>query len=158
MKVEAVIEIPMGTQNKYEVDPLSGKIKLDRVLYSSVSYPCEYGFVPETLSGDGDPLDILVLSTSSTFPGCIVKARLLGYLEIIDRGETDEKLISVVDTDPRWNHIQKLDDIPEHTMLEITEFFKTYKHLQNIDVKVGKFYGLDEAKLLIQECKDRYNN
>ena len=156
MKVEAVIEIPMGTRNKYEVDSKTGRIKLDRVLYSSVSYPCEYGFISETLSGDGDPLDILVLSSSATFPGCIVKARVLGYLEILDRGETDEKLISVVDTDPRWDHIHKLEDLPEHTMLEITEFFKTYKHLQNIDVKVGNFYGLEEAKLLLQECKDRY--
>ena len=156
MKVEAVIEIPMGTRNKYEVDHETGKIKLDRVLYSSVSYPCEYGFIPNTISGDGDPLDILVLSTSSTFPGCIVKARVLGYLEILDRGETDEKIISVVDTDPRWDHIQKLSDLPEHTMLEIREFFKTYKHLQNIEVKVGSVYELDEAKMLIKECKDRY--
>ncbi len=157
MKVEAIIEIPMGTRNKYEVDHKTGRIVLDRVLYSSVSYPCEYGYIPNTLSGDGDPLDILVLSTSATFPGCVVKARVLGYLEILDRGQTDEKLISVVDTDPRWDHIQKLSDLPEHTMLEIREFFKTYKHLQNISVQVGNIYGLEEAKLLIQECQDRYN-
>ena len=156
MKVEAIIEIPMGTRNKYEVDHKTGKIKLDRVLYSSVSYPCEYGFIPDTLAGDGDPLDILVLSTSSTFPGCIVKARVLGYLELLDRGQTDEKVISVVDTDPRGDHIHKLSDLPEHTMLEIQEFFKTYKHLQNIEVKVGDFHGLEETRLLIQECNDRY--
>ena len=157
IKIEAIIEIPMGTRNKYEVDAKTGKIKLDRVLYSSVSYPCEYGFIPDTLSGDGDPLDILVLSSSSTFPGCIVKARVLGYLELLDRGETDEKVISVVDTDPRWDHIQKLEDLPDHTMLEIQEFFKTYKHLQNIKVDVGNFHGIDETKQLIQECLDRYN-
>jgi inorganic pyrophosphatase len=94
MIVEATIEIPMGTQNKYEVDPKTRKIKLDRVLFSSVSYPSEYGFIENTLSGDGDPLDILVLSTFPTFPGCIIKGRVLGYLELIDNGDTDEKVIT----------------------------------------------------------------
>lgn len=156
MKVEAIVEIPMGTRNKYEVDHESGKIKLDRVLYSSVSYPCEYGFIDKTLSGDGDPLDILVLSTSQTFPGCIIKARVLGYMEVYDNNMTDEKVISVVDTDPRWDHIQKLEDLPEHTLKEIREFFKTYKHLQNIDVETGNLHGLEETIKLIEECRHNY--
>ena len=156
MIVEATIEIPMGTQNKYEVDPKTRKIKLDRVLFSSVSYPSEYGFIENTLSGDGDPLDILVLSTFPTFPGCIIKGRVLGYLELIDNGYTDEKVITVNSTDPRFDHIQTLEDLPEHTIDEIKEFFKTYKHLQGIKVQVGNIYGVEETKKLIDECKKRF--
>lgn len=158
MQVEATIEIPMGTQNKYEVDPKTRKIKLDRVLSSSVSYPSEYGFIESTLSGDGDPLDILVLTTFPTFPGCIIKARVLGYLELIDNGLTDEKVITVNATDPRYDHIKTIDDLPEHTVDEIKEFFKTYKHLQGINVNVGNVYGLDETEKLIAECKKRFTD
>lgn len=158
MQVEATIEIPMGTQNKYEVDPKTRKIKLDRVLSSSVSYPSEYGFIENTLSGDGDPLDILVLTTFPTFPGCIIKARVLGYLELIDNGLTDEKVITVNATDPRYDHIKTIDDLPEHTVDEIKEFFKTYKHLQGINVNVGNVYGLDETEKLIAECKKRFTD
>ncbi len=158
MQVEATIEIPMGTQNKYEVDPKTRKIKLDRVLSSSVSYPSEYGFIENTLSGDGDPLDILVLTTFPTFPGCIIKARVLGYLELIDNGFTDEKVITVNATDPRYDHIKTIDDLPEHTVDEIKEFFKTYKHLQGINVNVGNVYGLDETEKLIAECKKRFTD
>ena len=156
MIVEATIEIPMGTQNKYEVDPVTRKIKLDRVLFSSVSYPSEYGFIENTLSGDGDPLDLLVLTTYPTFPGCIIKGRILGYLELIDNGDTDEKVITVNATDPRYDHIKSIDDLPEHTIDEIKEFFKTYKHLQGINVEVGNIYGLEETKKLIEECKKRF--
>ena len=158
MQVEATIEIPMGTQNKYEVDPKTRKIKLDRVLSSSVSYPSEYGFIENTLSGDGDPLDILVLTTFPTFPGCIIKSRVLGYLELIDNGLTDEKVITVNATDPRYDHIKTIDDLPEHTVDEIKEFFKTYKHLQGINVNVGNVYGLDETEKLIDECKKRFTD
>lgn len=156
MTVEATIEIPMGTQNKYEVDPVTRRIKLDRVLYSSVSYPSEYGFIENTLSGDGDPLDILVLTTHPTFPGCIIRGRVLGYLELIDNGYTDEKVITVNDTDPRYDHIKTIEDLPEHTIDEIKEFFKTYKHLQGINVKVGNIYGLDKTIELIENCKKRF--
>ena len=156
MIVEATIEIPMGTQNKYEIDPITRRIKLDRVLFSSVSYPSEYGFIENTLSGDGDPLDILVLTTHPTFPGCIIKARVLGYLELIDNGFTDEKVITVNATDPRYDHIKSISDLPEHTIEEIKEFFKTYKHLQAIKVDVGNIYGEKEAIKLIEECKKRF--
>ena len=156
MQVEATIEIPMGTQNKYEVDPKTRRIKLDRVLSSSVSYPSEYGFIENTLSGDGDPLDILVLTTFPTFPGCIVKARVLGYLELIDNGFKDEKVITVNATDPRYDHIKTIDDLPDHTLDEIKEFFKTYKHLQGINVNVGNIYNLEETEKLINECKKRF--
>lgn len=156
MVVEATIEIPMGTQNKYEVDSKTRKIKLDRVLSSSVSYPSEYGFIENTLAGDKDPLDILVLTTFPTFPGCIIKSRVLGYLELKDNGYSDEKVISVNATDPRYDHIKNIEDLPEHTIDEIKEFFKTYKHLQGINVEVGNIYGLEETKKLIEECKKRY--
>lgn len=156
MEVEATIEIPMGTQNKYEIDPKSRKIKLNRVLFSSVNYPSEYGFIEDTLSGDGDPLDILVLTTYPTFPGCIVNGRVLGYLELLDNGDKDEKVIAVNATDPRYDHIQNLSDLPEHTLDEIKEFFKTYKHLQGIKVTVGNVYGLNDTIKLIEDCKKRY--
>ena len=126
------------------------------ILFSSVSYPSEYGFIENTLSGDGDPLDILVLTTHPTFPGCIIKSRVLGYLELIDNGYTDEKVITVNATDPRYDHIKSIDDLPEHTIEEIKEFFKTYKHLQGIKVNVGKIYGEKEAIALIDECKKRF--
>ena len=156
MLIDAIIEIPMGTKNKYEIDHKTGRIRLNRVLFSSVEYPCEYGFIENTLSDDGDPLDILVLSSSKTFPGCIIESRVLGYLDIIDDGDGDQKVISVVNNDPRWNHIQKLEDLPEHTIMEIREFFKTYKHLQGIKVEIGELHGLEETKQLIQECYDNY--
>ncbi len=158
MNVDAIIEIPMGTRNKYEVDKESGKIRLDRVLYSSVSYPCEYGFIDNTLSSDGDPLDILVLSGTPTFPGCIVNSRVLGYLDIIDRGQEDQKVISVVNNDPRFEHIKDFKDIPEHTLLEIQEFFKTYKRLQGINVEIKDFHNLEDTIKLIEECKNRKLN
>ncbi len=156
MIVEALIEIPYGTRNKYEIDKKNNRIKLDRVLYSSVTYPAEYGYIENTLAGDGDALDILVLSSSATFPGCIVDARVVGYLDMIDKGQNDQKVIAVCANDPRYNHIQTLEDIPLHTKKEIKEFFNTYKDLQNIEVKIGDFHNLEEAINLIEKCKQNY--
>ena len=158
MVVEATIEIPMGTKNKYEIDTKSGRVKLDRVLYSSVSYPAEYGFIDKTLAGDGDALDILVLSSSPTFPGCIIDARVLGYLDIIDKGKEDAKVIAVVDKDPRFAHLNEINDVPSHTKEEIKEFFKTYKALQNITVDIHDFHGLDKTKELIAKCQRNYSS
>lgn len=156
MNVDAIIEIPMGTKNKYEIEKETGRIRLDRVLYSSVMYPAEYGFIDNTLAGDGDPLDILVLSSTPTFPGCVISARVLGYLDILDRGLKDEKIISVVNNDPRFDHLQKLDDLPIHTKEEITEFFKTYKRLQNIKVEIKEWHSREAAFTLIEQCKKNY--
>ncbi len=127
--IEAVIEIPMGTQNKYEVDKAKNRIKLNRVLYSKMTYPAEYGFIEDTLAEDGDPLDILVLATTQTFPGCIVDARVVGYLDMCDLGERDEKIIAVVDADPRFSDIFDISDIKELQLKEIKLFFRTYKEL-----------------------------
>lgn len=157
MIVEALIEIPMGTKNKYEIDMKTGRVKLDRVLYSSVTYPAEYGFIPNTLAEDGDALDILVLSTAPTFPGCIVRARVLGYLDIIDRGQKDEKVIAVVQNDPRLEHYQTLDDLPDHTKQEVKEFFETYKALQNIKVETKEFHDIDETIELINKYRKNYH-
>ena len=156
--VECVIEIPMGTKNKYEVNKKTGRITLDRVLYSAFSYPGEYGYIENTLSQDNDPLDILVISSYPTFPGCIVGARVVGYLTVIDNQEHDEKVIAVVDKDPRFDNINKLSDLSEHQKAEIADFFQNYKTLQNIKVQIGEFHDVDEAMQLIKECKENYKN
>ncbi len=157
--IEAVIEIPMGTKNKYEIDKEKNRIKLDRVLYSQMTYPAEYGYIEETLAEDNDPLDILVIASTKTFPGCIVDARVIGYLDMVDNGEKDEKIIAVMDHDPRFSHIHKMDDIQEHMLREIKHFFKTYKDLQqNKLVEVFDFYDKDDAVKLIDACVKRYQN
>ena len=154
---ESIIEIPMGTKNKFEVNKKTGKIKLDRVLYSALTYPGEYGFIEDTLSLDGDPLDILIISSYPTFPGCVVDARILGYLSVIDNGQQDEKIIAVVDKDPRFKHIQEIDDI-NHLKDEIKDFFQNYKTLQNIKVETKDFHDKNSAIKLIEECKKRFKD
>ena len=152
----AIIEIPLKTKNKFEIDKETGKIKLDRVLYSAMNYPAEYGYLDETLSPDGDPLDILVISSEATFPGCIVPARIIGYLHVIDNGYEDYKLISVVNCDPRYDDINNLEDLSSFTLEEIKDFFLNYKTLQNIKVEVKDYYKKEEAIKLIEECKKAY--
>ena len=156
--VECIIEIPMGTKNKYEVNKESGRITLDRVLYSALTYPGEYGFIEDTLSEDGDPLDILVISSYPTFPGCVVSARILGYLTVIDNGEHDEKVIAVVDKDPRFDGINSLEDLKEQQKAEIKDFFESYKKLQNIKVEIDGFHSKEEARELIKKCKENFKN
>ncbi len=154
--VEAIIEIPMGTKNKYEIDKKTNKIKLDRVLYTTMSYPAEYGYIDKTLSLDGDPLDILILSTEKTFPGCVVDARIVGYLDVIDNGDKDQKVIAVVSKDPRFDHIQNISDIPESTLTIIKDFFQTYKTLQKIKVETKEYHDKTEAMKLLQNNRDLY--
>ena len=155
--VDAIIEIPFRSRNKYEVDHDTGKIKLDRVLYSAMGYPAECGFLENTLALDGDPLDILVIGTEPTYPGCVVPARVIGYLEAIDNGFEDYKLISVVDVDPRYNEVNNLQDLSPFILDEIKNFFENYKTLQKIEVKVGGYHNKEEALALIKKCKERYN-
>ncbi len=155
--IEAIIEIPMNTKNKYEIDKDRNIIKLDRVLYSQMTYPAEYGYIDETLALDGDPLDILVLASTKTFPGCVVDARILGYLDMVDNGEPDEKIIAVVDQDPRLKHLRTLEDVQHHTKREIKHFFNTYKDLQeDKEVTVGEFHTRDEAVSLIKSYQENY--
>jgi inorganic pyrophosphatase len=154
--VEALIEIPLHSKNKYEVDDRTGKIKLDRVLYASMVYPAEYGIIEETLAPDGDPLDILVICDNPTFPGCYVPARVLGYLEMTDGGKLDYKLISVVDCDPRYADYGDLDELPDFVLKEIRNFFENYKVLQKVEVTTGEYHGKEDALRIIEECLARY--
>lgn len=153
---EALIEIPVGSQNKYEVDKENGRIKLDRVLFVPMNYPVEYGFIENTLAYDNDPLDILVITTNPTFPGCIIDVRVIGYLDVIDTGERDEKIISVPTKDPRFSHIYTYHQLPPHTMLEIEYFFKNYKNLTGKEVEINGWKDSEEAVNLIEECRRRY--
>lgn len=155
---EALIEIPLGSKNKYEVDKNTGRIRLDRVLYSAMTYPAEYGIIENTLAPDGDPLDILVICTERTFPGCVVPVRVLGYLSTVDNGNEDYKLISVTDCDPRYNNVQELQDLPVFVLQEISNFFENYKVLQGIVVEVGDYHSKEEAIGIIEECRQRFLN
>lgn len=154
--VEAMIEIPLGCKNKYEIDTKTGRIKLDRVLYASMMYPAEYGIIENTLAPDGDELDILVICSDATFPGCIVPARVLGYLDMMDNGQCDYKLIAVVDCDPRYNHYKTLEDLNPFVLEEIANFFTNYKVLQGITVEVGEYHDVDEALSIIEKCKKAF--
>ena len=154
--VDALIEIPLGSKNKYELDKVTGRIRLDRVLYAAMIYPAEYGIIENTLAPDGDPLDILVICSDPTFPGCIVPARVLGYLEMLDNGKLDYKLISVVDCDPRYDDIHELTDLPSFVLKEIANFFANYKVLQNVPVEVGQYYGKAEAVRIIAQCRENF--
>lgn len=154
--VDATVEIPFRSRNKYEIDKKTGKIRLDRVLYSAMGYPTEYGTIENTLAPDGDPLDILILTTEPTYPGCIIPARIVGYLKMVDNGKEDFKLISVVDCDPRFNEIKDITDISEFTLKEIKNFFENYKKLQNIEVKVGNYHNKKEALILLEKCRQNY--
>ena len=154
--IDALIEIPLGSKNKYELDKATGRIRLDRVLYAAMIYPAEYGIIENTLAPDGDPLDILVICSDPTFPGCIVPARVLGYLDMEDDGKLDYKLISVVDCDPRYDDVTQLEHLSPFVLKEIENFFSNYKILQGITVKVGRYHNKGEALKIIEECKKAY--
>ena len=154
--VHALIEIPLGSKNKYELDEKTGRIMLDRVLYAAMIYPAEYGIIEKTLAPDGDPLDILVICSDPTFPGCVVPARVLGYLSMVDNGKLDYKLISVVDCDPRYDNVHELSDLPAFVLKEIANFFANYKVLQNVVVEVGNYYPRADAIRIIRECREKY--
>ncbi|MDR2151282.1 MAG: inorganic diphosphatase [Helicobacteraceae bacterium] len=158
-KVTAVIEIPYGSNIKYELDKESGAIVVDRVMFSSVFYPANYGFVPMTLADDGDPADILVLGEYAVAPGAVIKCRLIGMLVMEDESGMDEKLIAVPHSkiDPQFDRVEKLGDLPEITLKRIKNFFETYKILEPGKwVKVKDFKGLDEAKAALDKAIAAY--
>ncbi|HEX2953957.1 MAG TPA: inorganic diphosphatase [Bacillota bacterium] len=148
--VEAFIEIPKGTVNKYEYDEERGAFRLDRVLYSPVHYPADYGFVPDTLAEDGDPLDILVLISAPTFPGCRVPARIIGGLAMSDDKGMDQKLLSVASVDPRFDGIGQLSDLPAHMLREIEYFFSIYKELEGKTSLVSGWMERAEAMEVLE--------
>jgi inorganic pyrophosphatase len=153
--VNVIIEIPKGSHNKYEYDEKLDKIKLDRVLFSPVYYPADYGYVPETRSEDGDHLDILVIVSEPTFPGCIMEARPIGALKMTDDKGIDEKIIAVCDRDPRFKSVSSIEDIDSHIKDEIQHFFEVYKHLEQKKVVIEGWVGKDEAYLLINCARAR---
>jgi inorganic pyrophosphatase len=153
--LEVLIEIPKGSRNKYEYDKGRGVIRLDRMLFSSVHYPCDYGFIPETLAEDDDPLDALVLVWEPTFPGCIIDVRPVGMLRMKDEKGVDEKVLCVPLNDPLWNHVHSLDDVPPHLLKEIDNFFSIYKELEGKKTKTKGWEGLQETQQTIRECQER---
>ncbi len=156
--VNSVIEITRGSKAKYELDKESGLLKLDRVLFSAVHYPANYGFIPRTIADDNDPLDILVISSIEAEPLCIIEAKVIGVMHMIDNNERDEKIISVANNDIAVNYIDGLNDLPPHTMAELKRFFEDYKKLEHKHVEVNEFLGKESAYKIILESMKRYNN
>lgn len=152
MDIEVIVEIPRGSRNKYEYDDRRGLIRLDRVLFSSVHYPTDYGFIPDTLAPDGDHLDVLILCEEPTFPGCLVPARVIGVLRMVDERGDDDKILAVPIGDPRFDHVHDLADISPHWLSEIANFFATYKRLERKETRMVGWGSAAEAVLVIGEC------
>lgn len=154
--VNGIIEIPKGTRAKYELDKESGLLILDRVLYSSVYYPANYGFIPQTYCDDNDPLDILVLSQIDVVPLCIVPAKVIGVMRMLDNGEADDKIIAVSAGDPSINHINDISELPQHFIIELRNFFEDYKKLENKSLVVEEFFGKKIAEEIVQDGLKMY--
>mgnify|MGYP001811627355 FL=1 len=149
--VNGIIEIPKNTRAKYELDKGSGLLKMDRVIYSSMYYPANYGFIPQTYCDDKDPLDILILSQISVVPLCIVSAKVIGVMRMLDGGELDDKIIAVAENDMSVKHIEDISLVPEHFFRELRTFFEDYKKLENKTVEVEEFQDADLAKEIIRK-------
>lgn len=156
MSVQVLIEIPKGSRNKYEYDKDQKVIRFDRMLYSAVHYPNDYGFIIDTLAEDGDALDALVLVWEPTFPGCLIEARPVGLFNMWDEKGRDEKILCVPVKDPLWNHIKKIADVPPHLLKEIEHFFAIYKELEEKKTGVEGWGDRDSAIRVIKESQERY--
>jgi inorganic pyrophosphatase len=154
--VYCIVEIPKGSRNKYEYSKSAGIIKLDRVLYSSMHYPSDYGLIPQTYAEDGDPLDILVMVNEPTFAGCVIEARPIGIFHMLDRGDPDEKILAVPSTDPIFADYNNLTDVPKHFLTEVAHFFQTYKQLQGIQVTPKGWEDAEKAREVILQSIERY--
>jgi inorganic pyrophosphatase len=154
--VNGLIEIPRGSRAKFEIDKESGLIKLDRVLYASMYYPLNYGFIPQTLGEDGDPLDIVVLTQVSVVPLCVIPSKVIGVMQMIDRGEADEKIIAVAEQDPSVGHIENVQDLPDYLLSELRHFFENYKTLENKKVVINDFLSKQEAFAIITASVAHY--
>ena len=154
--VNAVIEVPLGGVNKYEYDKKLKVFRLDRTLYSPVHYPGDYGFIPSTLASDGDPLDVLVLVDNASFSGCVIEVRPIGVLEMLDQGVRDEKVLAVVNNDPRYIEVSNYTDIYNHILREVEHFFSIYKDLEGKRTKAIAWHGAKEARRVILESRQRF--
>jgi len=156
--VNAIIEIPKGSKAKYEIDKESGLLKLDRVLFSSVMYPANYGFIPQTYCDDKDPLDILVLCSVDVFPMSIIEAKVIGVMHMVDNGEQDDKIIAVAKNDMSVNYINDLNELPPHATKEIVRFFQDYKSLEGKNVTIEHLLGMRYAHKVIEESMELYKS
>ena len=154
--VNAIIEIPRRSRAKYEIDKETGLLKLDRILYSAVHYPANYGLIPQTLGEDNDPLDVMVLSYIDAPPMCLMRARIIGVMGMIDGGEGDDKLIAVAEDDVSVSHIRDVEELPKQFTTEIIHFFSEYKRLEEKEVEVTGIQNRDEAHRIIKEGIERY--
>ena len=154
--VNVMVEIPKGSRNKYEYDTKRKVIKFDRMLFSAMHYPSDYGFITDTLAEDGDPLDALVLVWEPTFPGCMIEARPVGLFRMRDEKGPDAKILCIPLGDPMWNYIKTLDDVPPHLLKEIEHFFKVYKDLEEKKTGIEGWEGLDSALKDIKEAQERF--
>lgn len=154
--VNALIEIPQGSRSKYEVDKETGLLKLDRVIYSSFHYPINYGFIPQTLGQDNDPLDILVLCSQSIHPLCLVEANVIGNMQMIDTGKIDDKIIAVAAKDPSVNHYKNVTELPQHFLLELKNYFEQYKVLENKKVEIDNFQNKEDGLKVIDAAIKLY--
>ena len=154
--VNGIIEIPKQSRAKYELDKDSGMLLLDRVLYSAMYYPANYGFIPKTYCDDKDPLDILVLSQINVVPMCIIRAKVIGVMRMVDNGEQDDKIIAVAANDMSVNHINDISELPEHSVKELRNFFEDYKKLENKTVEVEDFQNAEVAKQIISKAFKDY--
>ena len=156
MDFDVTVEIPKGQRNKYEVDHETGRIRLDRTLFTSTQYPADYGFIEDTLGDDGDPLDILLVMTAPVFTGCLVEVRPVGIFHLVDRGVNDEKIIAVPTHDPFTDEIRDINDIRSHALREIEHFFEVYKDLENVRVRSRGFDDAKAARRAITESVSNY--
>jgi inorganic pyrophosphatase len=153
-----IVEIPKNSSNKYEYDKETNLFRLDRSLYLPLHYPGDYGFIPGTLAEDGDPVDILALVEEPSFPGVLLLARPVGVLDMVDGGQPDQKVLAVPHRNPRFDEIHSVDEVFPHYLREIVEFFSIYKNLENKHVEVRGWQGADEARNMINDCRERYLN
>jgi len=155
---DVLIEIPKGSRNKYEYDFFLKKIRFDRMLFSSMMYPGDYGFVPETIALDKDPLDVLILGSEPTFPMCVMEVKAIGVFHMTDEKGPDEKIICVPISDPIWNKLNDISDMNPHQVKEIEHFFQVYKDLEEKKVDVGGWGDSKEAYEIVKKCHERYDN